>query len=391
MTKISYVCSHPIHYHAELLRRLASIPDIEFEAVFRTDAPLRGAVDLQFGIPIKWNVNLTDGYRYSVLQPESSENYGTARTLFKLMSYLVNRRPDILWVHGFSNMYNLLAMIVAKSLRCRVYLRDDVNGKMRNRAWLDNFKSIVIFRLLRILVDGFLAVGSENKRYYLKRGIPGNRIILVPNAVDNEFFQNTTADTAAAHATMEQLRSKYKVIVLFCGKLIAVKRVGDLLRALSHIPKSIGREIAVVVVGEGECRAQLEAQAACCGIATYFLGFINQSGLPSIYKSSDVLVLPSASESWGLVINEAMNGACAVIATDRVGAAADLIKEGINGYVYKVGDTVTLGRLLTQLASEPDVLKRFKESSLQIIRSWNYDADIAGLRAAFRLSYDAAE
>ena len=64
-----------------------------------------------------------------------------------------------------------------------------------------------------------------------------------------------------------------------------------------------------------------------------FLGFVNQSGLPAVYAASDVLVLPSSYEPFGVVVNEAMLCGCAAIASDRVGARFDLVK-GRRDWLY---------------------------------------------------------
>ena len=79
------------------------------------------------------------------------------------------------------------------------------------------------------------------------------------------------------------------------------------------------------------------------GVDARFLGFVNQSGLPSVYASSDVVVLPStAVETWGLVINEAMACGVPAVVSDAVGCEPDLIEPGITGAVAPLGDVAGL-------------------------------------------------
>ena len=100
------------------------------------------------------------------------------------------------------------------------------------------------------------------------------------------------------------------------------------------------------------------------------------------YAVADVLVLPSEREPWGLVINEAMNAGTAVIVSDQVGAAADLVEDGVNGYVVPVGDVEMLASRLRGITSDPALAKSMGASSLARISRWDFEADVAGLTQA---------
>src|SRR2546430_3298455 len=83
--------------------------------------------------------------------------------------------------------------------------------------------------------------------------------------------------------------------------------------------------------------------------AVKFLGFRNQSELPSFYDLCDVFVLPSTSEPWGLVVNEAMAAGRPVVVSDQVGCARDLVQNGLNGFIFPVGDVEALAHALTRV------------------------------------------
>src|SRR5208283_2027572 len=104
----------------------------------------------------------------------------------------------------------------------------------------------------------------------------------------------------------------------------------------------------LVFAGEGPLRSELESRAESLGlkVQTHFLGFINQSGLPSVYRGSDLLVLPSDYEPFGVVVNEAMLCGCPAIVSDRVGAGGDLISAGQTGHVFPCGNVDDLAGLL---------------------------------------------
>jgi glycosyltransferase involved in cell wall biosynthesis len=124
------------------------------------------------------------------------------------------------------------------------------------------------------------------------------------------------------------------------------------------------------------CNSQASA------IKVSYAGFRNQSELPGLLAAADIFVLPSALETWGLVINEAMCFSLPVITTDRVGAGGDLVHEGKNGYSYPVGDTARLTQHLSTLVSDAPLRRRMGQESLRIISDWSYREDLDVIAAS---------
>jgi glycosyltransferase involved in cell wall biosynthesis len=144
-----------------------------------------------------------------------------------------------------------------------------------------------------------------------------------------------------------------------------------------------------MVIGEGRDRATLEDRVRSRGIRwTVFTGFKNQSELPACYTCLDIFVLPSETETWGLVLNEAMTFGLPVIATDMVGASADLIEQGCNGYVYRAGNVDGLTEALRRLVTSPDRRCQFGRRSSEIVQRYSYDACVRGILEA--LEYTGA-
>lgn len=139
----------------------------------------------------------------------------------------------------------------------------------------------------------------------------------------------------------------------------------------------------LLVVGDGEERASLEARARASGLSgIHFLGFRNQTELPRFYDLCDVFVLPSHHDAWGLVINEVMNAGRAVVVTDRVGCFPDLIHEGLTGFVYPAGNIGALAGAVERLLGDPALRTSMGENSLRLIQQYSFEQDVAGLRQA---------
>lgn len=391
--RLAYLVSHPIQYQAPLLRRIAQEPDIELTVFFGSDFSVRGYKDDGFGVGVKWDVPLLNGYRHEFLpklrdtnstSPVSPLNYGIAS---RLRGGRGVPAFDALWVHGYSTLNALHAMIAAKALGIPVLLRAESWLGDRSRSTMKLAAKESFFRALKQLVDAVLPIGSLNAdywRHYLGRDFP---MFLMPYAVDNEYFQRRSCP---AQQKRRELQAELKLdpsrpVVLFASKLQRRKRCGDLLEAYRNLLFSGKSEKHpyLVIVGDGEERVELERRSREHNLTDVrFCGFRNQSELPAFFDLASVFVLPSQHEPWGLIVNEVMNAERAVIVSDDVGSQPDLIREGIEGCVYPVGDIRALTAALQRVLATPEKAAQMGQNGLARIRSWSFEEDICGLRTA---------
>jgi glycosyltransferase involved in cell wall biosynthesis len=387
--RLAYLVTHPIQYQAPLLRRIAAEPGIDLTVFFCSDFSLQSYLDPCFGKFIAWDIPLTGGYRHEILPSLGRKdrlsfwrpfNYGLARRLSR-------GNFDVLWVHGYNRWFHWLAMAWAKIRGLKVLVRDEATLISASRHKLKRLAKRLFFVILRNLGDGFLAIGTLNARYYRSYGIPADRIFYVPYAVDNVFFREKAR---AAARDRERLRrelglSPGRPIILYASKLSEVKRGVDLLEAYIQMSPDQVQEPHpyLIFIGEGDQRKVLEDRArAMHWSSIQFLGFRNQTELPGYYDLCDVLVLPSAFEPWGLVINEVMNAGRAVVVSDQVGCGPDLVRKGENGYVFQAGDIAGLRQALVNLLSDPQKCRAMGQKSLEIINTWGIEEDVAGLKLA---------
>ena len=387
--RLAYLVTHPIQYQAPLLRRIAAEPGIDLTVFFCSDFSLQSYLDPCFGKFIAWDIPLTGGYRHEILPSLGRKdrlsfwrpfNYGLARRLSR-------GNFDVLWVHGYNRWFHWLAMAWAKIRGLKVLVRDEATLISASRHKLKRLAKRLFFVILRNLGDGFLAIGTLNARYYRSYGIAADRIFYVPYAVDNVFFREKAR---VAARDRERLRrelglSPGRPIILYASKLSEVKRGVDLLEAYIQMSPDQVQEPHpyLIFIGEGDRRKALERRAGTMNWSSIkFLGFRNQTELPGYYDLCDVLVLPSAFEPWGLVINEVMNAGRAVVVSDQVGCGPDLVRSGENGYVFQAGDITGLRQALVNLLSDPQKCRALGRKSLEIIDKWGIEEDVAGLKVA---------
>ncbi len=393
--RLAYLVSHPIQYQAPLLRRIAQEPDIDLTVLFGSDFSIRGYKDEGFGVDVEWDVPLLEGYRHEFL-PSLRDNatVGVASPLnYGILSRLrgepgsTGTRFDLLWVHGYATVNALHAIVAAKALGIPVLIRAESWLQDRTRSGAKLAVKSLFFKALKQVVDGVLPIGSLNAAYwshYFGEYFPAS---LMPYAVDNDYFQSRSLH---ARAGREELLTELQLdparpVILFASKLQSRKRCKDLIDAYKALiqREATDREPYLLIVGDGEERASLERQAEESNLTgVRFCGFRNQSELPRFFDIASVFVLPSQQEPWGLIVNEVMNAGRAVIVSDEVGCRPDLITDGVEGCVFPAGDVEALTVALQRVLAAKETAAQMGQRSLERIQTWDFEADIRGLRQA---------
>jgi glycosyltransferase involved in cell wall biosynthesis len=240
-------------------------------------------------------------------------------------------------------------------------------------------KAVVLGPLLAV-TSAVLVIGRANRRFYDHYGVAPGRQFFTPYSVDNEFFLTQRGIVETSRQDLRRLHDwpDDVVVIGFSGKLIPLKRVEDLIDAVAALQEE-GVRAGLLIVGDGPCRAALEERARARRLKwTQFAGFRNQSELSAWYVCMDVFVLPSWSETWGLVLNEAMLFQLPVIASRMVGATEDLIETAKNGYVFDVGDVARLTDALRTLIDSAEMRRSFGRHSRAIVEKYSHDACLRG-------------
>lgn len=388
-TKLAYLVSHPIQYQAPLMRYLTEHTDLDLEVFFMSDFSLRAYEDKEFKTKVEWDVPLVEGYKHRFLKGFGPDNdvdvlWPVSESLGKILK---REGFDALWSHGYHHQNSIRAIISAHRAGIVTMTRSDIfEGSVQGTGLKRRVKDVLVQKLFEH-IDLFLAVGTRNRKYYLKQGVPASKIFTLIYAVDNDWFR---AKCEAAQAESKKLRSDLKIssdqsVILYASKLIRRKNVMDLVHAYELMIKDwkAGPEPALVIVGDGELREELEAWMKGSELGTVrFVGFKNQSELPSYFVMSDIFVLPANAEPWGLIVNEVMNASLPVVVTDEVGCADDLVLEGKTGAIVGTRNIEQLASTLQSLLSNKASLGQMGESSLEHIRNCGFEQNAFGLRDA---------
>ncbi|MFB9844080.1 glycosyltransferase family 4 protein [Mucilaginibacter ginsenosidivorans] len=370
--KLAIITTHPIQYYAPVFRMLHERGNISIMVYYTWGEAARTKYDPGFGSVIDWDIPLLEGYPYTWVKNTSADP-GTHhfRGIINpgLTGQLQQWQPDALLIFGWGWHGHLRCLRFFKG-RLPVFFRGD-STLLDSRG---GFKELVRTQFLRWVyrhIDHAFYTGTNNKAYYKKFGLRDDQLSFAPHAVDNDRFSADHAAEAAAFRGRLQIDPE-DVLVLFAGKFEKKKSPVELLEAFLTLRRL---NVHLLFVGNGAQEAILKSRASHSE-KVHFIDFQNQSRMPVILQACDLFCLPSAGpgETWGLAVNEAMACGKAVLVSDKVGCAIDLVKNVENGAIFESGRMGDLADSLDQLTGSKDRLQHLGMNSRAMIRPWSFAA-----------------
>ncbi len=220
--------------------------------------------------------------------------------------------------------------------------------------------------LIRRYYDSGFVGGRRHRQYLTKLGMPDQHVWERYNVVDNDYFARKAKEARLNGQEQRDRLGLQERYFLYVGRFSPEKNPKGLLEAYRSYYSAHSGGWGLVLVGDGPQFGELRRFARAVGLDhIQWPGFKQIDELPSYYALGSGFVLPSASESWGLVVNEAMACGLPVLVSERCGCAADLVQEGRNGYTFDPHNVDELAERMSMLASlgqaERDTLARRSE------------------------------
>lgn len=372
-TRLAIVVSHPIQYYVPLYRRLALRDDLAVKVFFTWHAGQAAVQDHGFKQTIAWNIPLTEGYE-SELVPNVSPDPGTHHFFGLRNPLLVDRvsawLPDVVHVTGWAWFSHLRALRAFYQRGVPTLFRGDSHLLESSRSGLRWWVKRAVLESVFSWPTAFLYVGAANRAYYEAFGVGPNRLYLCPHSIDVARFSEPSDQFEREAAQWRQqlgIRDD-RTVLLFAGKFEQKKRPVELMRAVQAMGDP---GVALVLVGDGELGGEVNALAAANPDRFRVLPFQNQSRMPVVYRLGDLFILPSAfGETWGLAVNEAMACGRAVLISDRVGCAADVVDASC-GRVFPWSDLSVMMQAVNQMARDRAKLSELGRAAA--LRAWAFD------------------
>lgn len=386
--RVAHLVTHPIQYYAPLYREIAARNEIELTVYFFSDFSINSFRDSDFGKEIDWGADLLKGYKYHFSKSALGKPHAKLKNTvnFDLIYNLFRNRPDAIWVMSYASINAILVRMLALVFRIPVFFRDDTNLLRIRPLWLRIFKHILLRPLL--WRSWGLYVGEQSKRYWINYGVPEHRLVFSPHCVDNDYFH----DAYRQHLpNRDEIRRKLGInddspVILFCGKFNSNKQPLMILEA--YIKVSAIKKCWLLMVGDGPLSAKIQQIIQAQGVTGVIMtGFMNQTDITLAYTAADFLVMCSRTETWGLVINEAMNFSLPIVASDQIGSAEDLLKDKWNGLLFKHNNLDSLVQSLFELISSKELRNIYGNRSKDLIGRYSPSISANGVINATIMSY----
>lgn len=399
MQKLAIITTHPIQYYAPVFQLLAKKINIK---VFYTAGHISlEKYDIGFKQKVEWDIDLLSEYEYEFLEnvaKDKGSHHFQGIVNPDVIKKINNYHPDAILIYGWAYISHLKIIRHFKG-KTPIYFRGD-STLLDQKASFKNVIRSIFLRWVYKHVDIAFYVGTANKAYFKKYGLKENQLIFAPHAIDNNRF------TANRGIESDLIRKKFSIkkddiLILFAGKLEPKKNPKLLIEAFIDIERSSSLfnhsasneeiptikdqlqtsnkpQIHLLFVGNGILEETLKVTVENLKLkCVHFLGFQNQTQMPVIYQACDLFCLPSQGpgETWGLAVNEAMAAGKAILVSDKVGCAKDLVNFN-NGAVFQSGNLIDLSQKLIALTNDKAKLKIMGENSLKFIQKWNFEQQV---------------
>ena len=277
---------------------------------------------------------------------------------------LFRDRPNIVFVSGFS-LWTLL-LLLFKPIGCwKVVVMYD--GSSPTVDYLDAPMRLALRKLMTHAIDGFITNSAAGKNYLTQSlNADSRRVFSKPYQVPDSraLLQRTE------QATIEDfpLRS---LTFLFVGQLIPRKGIQTLLEACQQLKAQGEKNFSLLVIGEGNQQESLQeyCKANELDAHVHWLGRVDYGDLGGYFQRSDVFILPTLEDVWGMVVLEAMALGKPILCSRQAGAS-ELVVEGKNGYLINPQDATAIAEAMLHFIEHPERIKEMGQASQELIAQY---------------------
>ncbi|HTQ31619.1 MAG TPA: glycosyltransferase [Opitutaceae bacterium] len=321
-------------------------------------------------------------YAWAEVRPDGAYERFQTRSPAELQRALEELRPQVLVCVGYFDpeIHQAVAWALRRGLP--LVTCSDSTYEDEPRSWAkETFKRYVVAPFAAALV-----AGSRAHDYLGRLGISRDRRFEPWDVVDNLHFER---GAEASRREADAVRVRYRLpprYFLCVARFVPKKNLRRLIEAYARYAAAAGSAAwSLVLSGDGPQEERLRADVAAAKLDTqvHFPGFLQYSDLPAAYGLASAFVLPSVSDQWGLVVNEAMAAGLPVLVSSRCGCAPELVREGENGFTFDPENTGQLAGLMAELAGRDEAQRTaMGRRSREIVSTFSPESFAQGLEAA---------
>jgi glycosyltransferase involved in cell wall biosynthesis len=373
LTRVAIITEIVAPYRIPIFNALAQRNEIALHVIFLSESDPSLRQWPVYKEEIEFSHEVLPSWRRRFVQYNLLLNRGMRTALTKIS-------PEIVLCGGYNYLASWQAAFWANSRRIPFLLWSESTAldRRKNRWLVESLKSCFLRRC-----QGFVVPGKSSLDYLKTLGIPQSQIFTAPNAVDTGLFCRL-ANAARSRASV--VRARYRLperYFLFVGRLVKAKGVFELLDAYSQLAPEVRSNVGLVFVGDGDAREHLVRRAAKIHPGRIqFPGFVHREGLAEFYALAEALIFPTHSDTWGLVVNEAISCGAPVVVSEVAGCVVDLVEDGWNGFIVPPRSPAHLVAAMSRLAGDFKLRAKMSANSLERIKSYLPSAWAEGFMSA---------
>jgi len=287
----------------------------------------------------------------------------------KVFDALDSFKPDLLAITGWYEKVVLSTLLWGIENNVPRIMMTESNERDFQRK---GPKEFIKKRILKCCHAG-VAGGKLSKQYFEKLDFKYNPIGIYFDIVDNNHFKK---GSAAARKTPDRLRKLLSVpenYFFTSCRFIPKKNIKTLLLAYAGYVKKVKKPWSLILAGDGPLKNEIIVWVKELGLENLVKmpGYIQYSQMPAYYGLAKVFILPSTTEQWGLVVNEAMAAGLPVLVSEKCGCAPDLVKAGVDGFQFDPNHPEEIRDLMIRVASDKVKLNAMGKQSQKIVGEWS--------------------
>jgi glycosyltransferase involved in cell wall biosynthesis len=307
-------------------------------------------------------------YPYHLIHDGILEDVSLTQRVLGILNQIKTFKPDVVNLTGYYDVASWIVLFYCKIKGIKTVLSNEsTEGDHTRNSIKELFKSLIIKQF-----DGYFNFGTLSKNYLLTLGAKPEKMLVSRNCVDNELLKKTYSESILSRSERQIALNLSKNNFIFVGRLIEFKNLFFLLECFADAQKQSENDSGLIILGDGKLKENLQNFVKKQNIKNVsFQNGVSWQKVPEYLALSDVFVLPSYSEPWGLVANEAMACGMPVLVSEKCGCAVDLVQNDKNGFTFSPYDKNQLTSLLLKfMNNELDSLK-MGEISEQIIKDYS--------------------
>ncbi len=311
---------------------------------------------------IDWSLHQ---YPVTLLFHELLENIPFWSRFWKVLRWVRTYKPHVINLPGYYDMAMNLISLYCKWTGIKVIIANDSTEDDNPKVWWKE----ALKRFFIQKGDGFYCYGTKSTQYAIQLGAKPSQILVANNAVDNDAIRQKFESAWPTRDHVKAMRGLRRYNFVFVGRIASMKNLLTLLEAYRSVQTA---DWGLLVVGSGDEEEKLKEFCRIHALTgVQFVPGVSWQDVPLYMSLGDVFVLPSFSETWGLVLNEAMVCQMPVLVSNRCGSSVDLVREGKNGFTFDPFQVEDLASKLSWCMEHVEELPQMGKASLALIQRYN--------------------